>query len=157
MTFVARHVTGEARGRRGVQPWYTLDMLRIALALALLGCSSSKEDKAAPAPTTAPPTAAVKPKDPAAARDLITKGATVIDVRTTGEFEEAHLPQATNIPVDDLGGRLAEVDALVGGDKTKPVVVYCASGARSRKAQQQLEAAGYTQVVNGGGYDDLAP
>ncbi len=155
MTFVARHVTAEARGRRGVQPWYTLDMLRIALALALLGCSSSKEDKPSPSPTAT--TTAPKPKDPAAARALIAKGATVIDVRTTGEFEEVHLPQATNIPIDDLGGRLAEVDALVGGDKTKPVVVYCASGGRSRKAQQQLEAAGYTQVVNGGGYDDLAP
>jgi len=47
------------------------------------------------------------------------------------------------------------VDKLVGGDKTKPVVVYCARGGRAQKAKDQLDAAGYTHVVNGGGYDDL--
>ena len=130
-------------------------MLRIAIALALLSCSKTEESK----PATAAPAAATaaKAKDPGAAKELIAKGATVIDVRTKVEFEGAHLPQATNIPVDDLAGRMAEVEKLVGGDKSKPVVVYCASGSRSRKAQQQLEAAGYANVVNGGGYDDLAP
>jgi phage shock protein E len=35
------------------------------------------------------------------------------------------------------------------------VVVYCAAGRRAAKAKQQLDAAGYTNVVNGGGFDDL--
>ncbi len=86
---------------------------------------------------------------------MISSGAVVVDVRTPDEFREGHLPQATNVPIQDFSQRLAEIDALTGGDKTKPVVVYCASGNRSGKAKQQLEAAGYTQVVNGGGFDDL--
>ena len=40
-------------------------------------------------------------------------------------------------------------------DKARPVVVYCASGARSAKATAELGAAGYSNVVNGGGLDDL--
>ena len=40
--------------------------------------------------------------------------------------------------------------------KDKPVVVYCKSGGRAGKAKQALEAAGFTRVVNGGGYRKLA-
>ena len=118
--------------------------------VALGGCSKSET----PAPSSA--TAATKPaKDPEAAKKLIAAGAVVLDVRTPDEFAGGHVPSATNIPVDQVTQRLAEVDKLVGSDKTKPVVVYCAAGARAAKAKTQLEAAGYTQVVNGGGLDDL--
>ncbi len=86
---------------------------------------------------------------------MIAAGAVVVDVRTPDEFSEGHLPQATNIPIQDFAQRITEVDKLTGGDKTKPVVVHCAVGGRAAKAKQQLEAAGYTQVVNGGGFDDL--
>ena len=71
------------------------------------------------------------------------------------EFAAGHLAMAINLPVSELAGRLAEVDRLVGGDRTRPIVVYCASGSRSARAKTQLEAAGYTQVVNGGRLDDL--
>ena len=57
------------------------------------------------------------------------------------------------MPVSSLD--VAAVDKLTGGDKAKPVVVYCAKGGRAQKAKEALEAAGYTHVVNGGGYDDL--
>lgn len=93
--------------------------------------------------------------DPAAARDLIDKGAVVLDVRTTEEYAEDHLPSSVNIPVQDFAARIAEVEKLTGGDKTKPIVVHCGSGARAAKAKAQLDAAGYTTVVNGGGLDDL--
>lgn len=94
-------------------------------------------------------------KDPAAARKLIEAGATVLDVRTPDEYQDQHLPQATNIPLADVGARLAEVERLVGGDRSRPIVVYCASGNRSGKAKLQLEAAGFTRIINGGGLDDL--
>lgn len=86
---------------------------------------------------------------------MIAAGAIVVDVRTPDEFGQGHLPQATNIPIQDFAQRITEVDALTGGDKAKSIVVYCATGKRSSKAKQQLEAAGYTGVVNGGGFDDL--
>jgi len=121
--------------------------LLVALAS---GCSKSESPPPSPAPA---PSAASK--DAAAARKMIEAGAVVLDVRTPAEYSEAHLPAATNIPVQQFSERIAEVEKLVGGDKARPIVVYCASGARSAKAKAQLDAAGYTNVVNGGGYDDL--
>ena len=74
-----------------------------------------------------------------------------LDVRTLDEYQAESYPNAKHIPIDELAGRMAEV----GTDKSKPIVVYCGSGGRAGKAKRQLEAAGYTQVVNGGGLDDL--
>jgi phage shock protein E len=124
---------------------------RVVLCIALAaGCSKSEPSQPPPTPTATTPS-----KDPATARKLVAEGAVVLDVRSPEEFAEGHLPTAVNIPVDDFAARIAEVDKLVAGDKTKPVVTYCGSGSRSRKAKQQLEAAGYTHVINGGGLDDL--
>ena len=107
------------------------------------------------APVAAPATAAHPAKDPALARKLIAEGAVVIDVRTVEEYRKEHLVQASNIPVAEFASRIGEVDKLVGGDKRKPVVVYCGSGHRAATAKAHLEAAGYNNVVNGAGYDDL--
>ena len=79
----------------------------------------------------------------------------MLDVRTADEYADGHLPSSTNIPVDEVTTHLADVDKLVGGNKAASVVVYCASGGRAADAKQQLEAAGYTHVVNGGGLRDL--
>ena len=79
----------------------------------------------------------------------------VVDVRTPGEYSDDHLAQAVNVPVDQLPSQLAEIDKLVDGHKDRPIVVYCASGHRAGKAKQELETAGYSHVINGGGLDDL--
>lgn len=122
----------------------------VVAALALGGCAKSEPDKAPPAKSATAPA-----KDPATAKRMIADGAVVIDVRTPDEFAGEHLPAATNIPVQELSARLSDVAKLVGGDKAKPIVVYCGSGARAGKAKRALEEAGYTNVVNGGGLDDL--
>lgn len=121
------------------------------LALALVACSKS-EPTPAPKPAAQAPAKTIEPQH---ARELISHGAVVVDVRTPDEFADGHLANATNIPVQEFATRIAEVDKLVAGDRTRPVVVYCAAGSRAAKAKAQLDAAGYTQVVNGGGYDDL--
>ena len=113
-----------------------------------VGCSRSE-------PEQQPQRAAQRVQDPEAAKRLIGQGAVVIDVRSPGEYEGGHVANATNIPVDEVERRLAEVEKLTGGDRTKPVVVYCGKGSRAAKAKQILDAAGYTGVVNGGGLDDL--
>ncbi|MEO8701466.1 MAG: rhodanese-like domain-containing protein [Kofleriaceae bacterium] len=123
-------------------------LFAVVAALCLAGCSKSE-------PPQPPPTPITKAKDPAAARELVAAGATVIDVRSAEEFSEAHLPNAVNVPVQDLPTRLSEVATLVGGDKTRPIVVYCAAGGRAAKAKTQLDAAGYSRVINGGGLDHL--
>lgn len=132
--------------------------MRIALALLLVAACSKSEPAASDPPAADPAKAAARAtKDPAKAKEMIASGAVVIDVRTTDEFEEGHLAQATNIPIQGFSSRIADVENLTGGDKTKPVVLYCAAGGRAGKAKKQLEDAGYTNVVNGGGLDDLEP
>jgi len=121
----------------------------------VLAAACSKSDSAPPPPpghiTEAKPS-----KDPAKAKQIIAAGgALVFDVRTPDEFGDDHLASATNLPVDDLPKRLADVDRLAGRDKAKPIVVYCHAGGRAARAKQALEAAGYTNVTNGGGLADL--
>jgi phage shock protein E len=72
----------------------------------------------------------------------------VVDVRSKLEFWMGHLPGAVCIPVDRLPGGLAEHAAVASDSR---ILVYCASGARSRIATRQLRAAGYQNVVDGGG------
>jgi phage shock protein E len=81
--------------------------------------------------------------------EKIKAGAKVVDVRTPDEFRDGAYPGAVNIPLQDLARRLAEVP------KDKPVVLYCASGARSGMAARLLRQAGYGDVLNAGGLGDM--
>ena len=74
-----------------------------------------------------------------------------LDVRSQQEWEGGHAAGATLIPINEFQGRLADIEKLTGGDKSKPIVVYCASGARSGRAKDMLVKAGYTKVTNVGG------
>ncbi len=82
--------------------------------------------------------------------EKIAKGATIVDVRTPEEFEEEHFPNALNISVEQVQDRLAEF-----GEKSNPVIVYCASGSRSAYAARVLKMAGFTDVINAGGLYDM--
>ncbi len=82
-------------------------------------------------------------------REKIQAGATILDVRTPGEFRSGAYPGARNIPVQELDRRLGELD------KDRPVVVYCASGMRSASAERLLRARGFADVVNGGGLSQM--
>lgn len=80
----------------------------------------------------------------------IDNGAMLIDVRTTEEFEAGHVKDAVNIPVEDIqDGTMPETD------KDTAIYVYCRSGNRSAQAKAVLEAAGYTNVEDLGGMDDV--
>jgi phage shock protein E len=82
-------------------------------------------------------------------KQKIDAGATIIDVRTPEEFRDGAYPGAINIPVSNLGARLADIS------KSKPVVLYCASGARSASAARAMKQAGFADVVNAGGLGDM--
>jgi phage shock protein E len=82
--------------------------------------------------------------------DKIKAGAKIFDVRTPEEFSEEAYPNAVNIPVDEMAGRMSEF-----GDMNSPIIVYCASGARSAYAARMLKNAGYMDVVNAGGLYDM--
>ena len=74
-----------------------------------------------------------------------------IDVRSAEEFNAGHLQDAVNIPHDQI---LARIQA-VSPDKNAPVNLYCSSGRRAETALNELKNAGYTNVTNHGGYEDL--
>lgn len=113
------------------------------VAASLTAC---QEKAAAPASGQAPAAAVKTPLavQGAEARAAVTKGATLLDVRTVDEFQELHLPGATNLPLDQLFDRLASVP------KDRPVVVYCAVGSRSSVAAALLAKAGYDVMDLGG-------
>jgi phage shock protein E len=77
--------------------------------------------------------------------EKIKAGAKVVDVRSPGEFQGGAYPGAVNIPVQELEARISELP------QDRPIVVYCASGARSAAAERMLRARGFGDVVNGGG------
>jgi hydroxyacylglutathione hydrolase len=66
----------------------------------------------------------------------------VLDVRTSGEYASGRVPGARNVPVAEVAARANEISA----DRSAEVVVYCERGPRARKAQDALEAAGFTNV-----------
>jgi rhodanese-related sulfurtransferase len=84
-------------------------------------------------------------------RQLQTTGdeTVLLDVRTPGEFTEAHIPGVVNIPLPDLGSQIA----TLRGSK-QPLVLVCKSGGRARKAHEVLRNAGVEScVVLEGGTD----
>jgi rhodanese-related sulfurtransferase len=72
----------------------------------------------------------------------------LIDVRTPGEFESAHIFGAYNVPLDELPEHAREIAA---DDRTHFVLV-CQSGARARKAEEALRRSGLARlhILDGG-------
>jgi rhodanese-related sulfurtransferase len=83
-------------------------------------------------PPSAPPPLTVDDLPPRLGR------ATVIDVRTPGEYGSGHVPGAFNIPLDRLDEAVPALrrTTAAGGE----VIVVCASGNRSRTASERLAA-----------------
>lgn len=74
------------------------------------------------------------------AMSLIDNGAIIIDVRTAEEYNEGHIANAINIPVDNI--------SEITYSKDDKIIVYCASGVRSAIAAKTLVDAGYNNVYN---------
>lgn len=71
----------------------------------------------------------------------------LVDVRTPEEYSLGTIDGAVNIPLDDLRGRLGEID------RDSDVIVFCAVGLRGYLAQRILLGRGYRRVRNlAGGY-----
>lgn len=76
------------------------------------------------------------------------ESATVIDVRTPGEYASGHLPGAHNVPLDRLDDALPALESAGGSGE---VVVVCASGARSAGARDRLAGRGISAASLEGG------
>ena len=77
--------------------------------------------------------------------------AVVIDVREQTEFSKGHIPNARHIPAGELQRRSGDLEKFKG----RPIILCCATGARSATAVSTLKKAGFDKLYNlrGGIYE----
>ncbi len=80
-------------------------------------------------------------------KDILAKGAIVIDVRTANEFDRGKVPDSINIPLERITANTERIKSY-----NRPVVLVCASGSRSGQAVKMLQATGIKEVYNGGNW-----
>ncbi len=77
-------------------------------------------------------------------KSKISEETIILDVRRSVEFEAGHLVNAVNIDYFSPNF-INEVEKL---DKTKKLLIYCASGGRSAGAMKKLSNSGYSEMYN---------
>ena len=78
------------------------------------------------------------------------EGYIILDVRTQEEYDEGHIPGATQISHEEIAEKAEEVLT----DKDQLILVYCRSGRRSKIAAEALAELGYTNIKEFGGIID---
>ena len=74
------------------------------------------------------------------------KKVNLVDVRTSDGFNAGSVPNAINVPLNEV---LIRIDEL---RKLQPMLVFCAAGVRSQKAIDIMMANGINQLENGGSW-----
>ncbi|MDN4479894.1 rhodanese-like domain-containing protein [Demequina muriae] len=115
-------------------------MIAALAAVALSACSSGQDDAADAGPVAFD---GAHVGGEAFTEATEAEGVTIIDVRTSGEFAEGHVPGAVNIDVSSP----TFADAVAELDADGAYAVYCQSGNRSRVAIDQMASAGLTRTV----------
>lgn len=88
------------------------------------------------------------------AKDMLKEDANgiLIDVRSIQEYKEYHLNGAICIPLYELQIKIENIVQ----NKQQLIILYCQSGARSKRAVEILEAMGYTNLYEiDGGIDNI--
>jgi sulfur-carrier protein adenylyltransferase/sulfurtransferase len=91
----------------------------------------------------------IREVDPREVHDAVQNGngraPLLVDVREQHEFEDGHIPGAVHVPRGHLETRIEGR----AGDRSQPIVLYCASGNRSALAAHTLtELLGYQDVAS---------
>lgn len=79
-------------------------------------------------------------------KEMIANGASIVDVRSPGEFQGGHVAGSINIPLNTVESQVDRFKSL-----KSPIILCCASGNRSGQATRFLENQG-VECVNGGGW-----
>ena len=74
----------------------------------------------------------------------------ILDVRTQEEYDEGHIPGATQISHEEIAEKAEDVLT----DKDQLILIYCRSGRRSKIAAEALVDLGYTNIKEFGGISD---
>lgn len=77
------------------------------------------------------------------------KYAIILDVRTEQEYNEGHIRNSINIPLDKLN------DSVFSLQKKEAIVIVCRSGKRSKEAKTFLTHQGFINVYDGGKWENL--
>jgi len=83
--------------------------------------------------------------DPRELGELLTRGWTLVDVRSAAEHAEGAIPDSINVPIDSLRDHLDALDS-------RPVVVYCEVGQRGHTAAALMHELGIQARNLDGGY-----
>lgn len=68
----------------------------------------------------------------------------IMDVRTCEEFEEGHIPESINVPIEEF----EEILEKLNPDRKITIVIYCESGLRSLEACYILKRFGFYNIYN---------
>jgi rhodanese-related sulfurtransferase len=113
------------------QNWYWAALAVVSGAWLLVETLRSRGDKSSISPVEA--TLLINRED-----------AVVIDVRDQGEYAQGHVPNARHLPLADIARRSGELEKF----KSRPLILCCASGARSATAIAELRKAGFEKLYN---------
>lgn len=83
-------------------------------------------------------------------REIIRKGAMIIDVRSEKEFAQGHIKDSLNIPLEKIASKAEELK------KHNHIVLCCRSGNRSGMAERTLRLKGLKHVTNGGSWTQVS-
>ncbi len=81
-------------------------------------------------------------------KELVAKGALILDVRTAGEYRQGHIKGSVNVPLNVLPKKLSKLK------KNQVIITCCASGMRSASAKSILKSKGF-EAHNGGSWHSL--
>ena len=73
----------------------------------------------------------------------------IVDVRTTEEFENSRVEGSVNIPLNLVPDNIETLK------KMQPLVLCCAAGVRSGQAMEYLKINGLVKVYNGGSWQNV--
>lgn len=85
----------------------------------------------------------------AVAYELSNQGAmTLIDIRRPSEWQQTGVGKGVHKISMHESGFVERIDALLSGDRSKPLALICAAGNRSSMVKAKLNAIGFTNVTN---------
>ena len=89
--------------------------------------------------------------DPEWAKEKISEGALIVDLRMYGSFIHGALGGAVNIPLAQLDKKIG----LLGTDKQRHIVFYGYNGKEVKATIKLLRKKGFVNLYNAGSYEDL--
>jgi len=124
-----------------------LSLTMFVVAIGAVACGSDDGDPVAAATNGSQASTGIRVVSPEAGAAIIDDPPpelVVLDVRTSEEFADGHLADATMLDFyrDDFADRLAELDP------DAPYLIYCRSGNRSGQTRALMEELGFTDVVD---------